>query len=221
VIARPLDIDFVELLKEFHRDRISGDKRRSEGLHLSEIVHSIIKKLDPKRFPDGEVEAEVAHMGFLFEDTLSWVFAKEFSNSKQQEIEYDDILMTIDGWRNGRVQEFKCTKMSAANPITSHKFMPWMIRTKGYCKALGVREAELVVLFVNGSYELGGGRFGTTRVKGWRLEWSEREIEENWQMIRRERDRILQGQRQKTKPRSGGSGSKGSAKSGGRSTTDE
>lgn len=55
-------------------------------------------------------------------------------------------------------------------------------------------ECELVVLFINGSYELGGGRFGRQIGRGWVMTYSEREVEDNWRMVLRARDRILRGE---------------------------
>ena len=44
------------------------------------------------------------------------------------------------------------------------------------------REAELYALFVNGNYERGEGK-GGPEMKRWEVEFTEREIEENWMAI--------------------------------------
>jgi hypothetical protein len=60
----------------------------------------------------------------------------------------------------------------------------------GGLKATGATECELVVLHVNGAYEMGGGRFGEERANAWLLSFTTREVEENWRMILRARDRM-------------------------------
>lgn len=187
--AEPLNIDWLEEIRAYQRER---SRRRSAGRHLSEVVSRIVNQIEPDRYPAGEIDPALAQQGFVWEDVLSEVFARQFGSARQLEGEKDGILMTMDGFRmpERRVQEFKFSKMSAANPITSRKFQPWMIRTAGYCKLMGVEEAEIVVLFVNGSYELGGGRFGATVPKGWVVRFSKQEIEENWEWILRTRDEM-------------------------------
>jgi hypothetical protein len=192
--AEPLNIDFREELRAWQGER---SRSRTPGRHLSDIVSRIIKQVDPGRYPDGPGDPALFQQGFIWEDVLSLVFARQFGSAQQIETESDGIIMTLDGLRVGsgpsspsRVQEFKASKMSAGNPITSQKFLPWMIRTAGYCHAMDTNEAEIVVLFLNGSYELGGGRFGATVPKGWRIIFTPQEIREHWEWILRTRDQI-------------------------------
>lgn len=193
--AELLKIDWYEELREFHRKRSIS---RAPGRHLSDIVSRIVKQTEPGRFGDGPIDPALAHQGFVWEDALSLVFARQFGFARQIEAELDGITGTLDGFRlrdlDGsrcrRVVEFKMSKMSAANLIESKKFEPWHIRTMGYCQMMDCDEAEIVVLFINGSYELGGGRFGATIPKGWRIRYSKTERRENWDWILRTRDEM-------------------------------
>lgn len=191
MIATPLDLDIVSELRLIHKRRV---RRRSKGRHLSQIIHYLQTKLEPGRYdqdPDIDL-GPVFHMGFLLEDFFSEVLGQQFSKgrARQQEIELDGIFMTIDGFNaeDWRVVEFKATKMSAAHNPASNKFWHWRLRTSGYCRAMDTRQAELIAYHVNGSYELGGGRFGRQVFKPWLLEFTEREQEENWSTILRARD---------------------------------
>lgn len=183
-------IDWNEEFRRFQRER---SRLRTRGRHLSDIVARIMLQVDPKRFSyDKEINPALAQQGFIWEDVLSWVFARQFGFPTQIEAELDGIIGTLDGHRarENRPVEMKATKISAANPITSSKFQHWHIRTMGYCKMFDATEAELVVLHINGSYELGGGRFGDTIPRAHLLQFTRRERDEHWDWIRRTRDEM-------------------------------
>lgn len=193
--AEPLNIDWREEFRAFQAMR---SRSRSRGRHLSEIVARIIKKIDPNRYGSGPMDPVLAQQGFIWEDVLSYAFARQFGFAQQTEVEKDGIIGTLDGHRLrtatgqrvNRVWEAKSTKISAANAITSSKFQPWTLRTSGYCTMLDTDEAEIIALFLNGGYELGGGRFGAPVAKGWLVRWSKRERQEDWDWILRERDEM-------------------------------
>ncbi len=198
--SEPLNIDFAGEFRAFQANR---SKSRSRGRHLSEIVSRIVRKIDPNRYGTGPGDPTLFQQGFIWEDVLSHAFARQFGFAQQTEIEKDGIIGTLDGHRLrtpsgdrcNRIVEMKATKMSAVNAITSAKFQPWMIRTAGYCTMLDTDEAELWALFLNGSYELGGGRFGAPVAKGWLLRWTKRELTETWEWILRERDEMDEEER--------------------------
>ena len=193
--ATLLDIDFETELRNLQRERA---RDRSKGIHLSQIIHYIIEILEPKRFGGKEIDPALVHGGFIWEDVMSAAFMHQFGHTKQIEIQRDDIYMTLDGFsaKRWRVIEMKCTKMSARNPIRSRKFMHWHMQIMGYCLGMRTQEAELIPLFLNGAYELGGGRFGKPVVgmKGhpYLLYFTKRELIENWDWILRSRDEMLE-----------------------------
>lgn len=200
--AELLDIDWDEQLRAFHSQR----GRRDESMpHLSTLVNRAMARRFPARFGsylDGPPDAALAHQGFVWEDVLSGVFSKIYGRDARQMVaERDGILGTLDGFRlgastihgipdapNGRVLEAKFSKMSAAHRIDSSHFQHWMMRTSGYCTMMGTDEAEFAIMHVNGSYELGGGRFGMTIPRAWRVIFSPYERKENWDQVLRERE---------------------------------
>lgn len=190
--AFPLRLDFEAELERWHKQRV---KDRTHGRHLSEIIHRIIKKLDPKRF-GSPYEPTIGHMGFVWEDVVSYVLSRQLGGDvrgkPQIELERDGIFMTMDWFntRTWRVREYKATKMSGATDIRSNKFRHWHYQLMAYCLEMDTDEAELVPLFINGSYELAGGRFGKTVAIPYVIRYTAMEKRENWEMILRERDRM-------------------------------
>ena len=186
--AQPLDIDIEAELVRFQARRVT---RRSPGRHLSEVLHYLMNVIDPKRFANGPIDPLLAQGGFIWEDVLNHVFANQLG-MKQIELCRDEIFVTLDGFNTAkwRTREAKATKISANNPITSSKFLHWHMQMMGGCKVAETEECELVVLHLNGAYELAGGKFGKTVGKPWLMWFSKREIEDNWRMILRTRDRM-------------------------------
>ena len=192
--ASRLDIDIRGELERFQARRV---RYRSPGRHLSEVVKYIMTKIEPKRFAGGgKIDPLMAAGGFIWEDALSWVLGRQLG-LRQIEVEQDGIFITLDGFNRAqwRTREAKSTKISAANPIASEKFWHWHVQVMGGCKAMDATECEIVVLHVNGSYELGGGRFGEPVANAWVVSYTPREIEENWRMILRARDRMEKEER--------------------------
>jgi hypothetical protein len=187
--AKPLGYD---LEAEIRRHQAGRVRDRSTGRHLSEIVHWIVQNMDPQRFAGGAVDPIAVHQGFIWEDVWDQVLGHQLGNGRQMEMCEDGIFMTpdqldFDSWR---VREFKATKLSAGHPIRGSKFFHWHVQVMAYCRAMGTLEAELIVLHINGSYELGGGRFGKTVARPWLLTFTPRELEENWRMVLRARDQM-------------------------------
>lgn len=180
--ATPLDIDFEAELRAYHRRRSD----RSPGRHLSDILDRICRALEPKRYTGGDIDTLTVHAGFLWEDVAAVALLQHLGyKPKQLEILHDGVYFTLDGYsaKRRRVIETKDTKMSASNPIRSSKFMRWHMQMMAYCWVMGVTECELYVRFVNGSYELAGGRFGKPVMKGWLLRFTRQELRENWTQI--------------------------------------
>lgn len=191
--ALKLDIDFEAELRALQAER---SRNRSKGLHQSEIIHHIVSKLEPNRFgDDSPIDPILAQSGFLWEDVMSRVLTHQIAGTKGQlELENDGIFQTLDGFsaQRWRIIEAKATKMSARNPIRSRKFDHWHMQIMGYCKTMRTIEAELYPLFINGSYELAGGRFGKMIVTPYLMTYTQREIDDNWRLMLMTRDEILE-----------------------------
>lgn len=188
--ASRLDVDIEA---EFSRLQARRVKHRSPGRHLSEIVKYIITVLHPERYGGEGISPLRAQVGFMWEDLLSRTLARQLGMKQIEVMDQESrIYLTLDGMntREWRTREAKCTKISAANPITSARFWHWHIQMMAGCWVMETRQCELVVLHVNGSYELGGGKFGEEKATPWLLEFTDREIVDNWRMVVRAGERM-------------------------------
>ncbi len=187
-----LDVDFDAKLRALQAQRSAS---RSAGRHLSHVIHHILERYDKKRFGGREIDPVLAHGGFVWEDVMSRAFAGTFGNDQiEVQDEETGLFMTLDGFsaKRWRVIEYKMTKISARNDIRSSKFWHWHMQIMAYCRYMRTREAELLPMFVNGSYELAGGRLGKPVLgqggRAFVMKYTDREVEENWDMLKREND---------------------------------
>lgn len=107
------------------------------------------------------------------------------------EMACEGIFMTHDGesldvvYREGRedhllaVHEIKATYKSTKTVGNLDTQWMWLAQIKAYCHGLGTRLAYLHVLFVNGDYSYPM----TPKLKVWRLEFTDDEIAENWELL--------------------------------------
>lgn len=174
---------------------LTRDEQR-EGLHLSSIIKSILIGLDPKRFSGGLTSAAYSRfeVGFAFEDAL----ARRRTDRHillQQAFEKDGIRFTPDGINIATnpwvVLESKATWMSLKQGIDHPKFRHWFWQIMGYCHGVDTNRGLLEVLFVNGDY-----RPSQPVLKAWELEFTPRELQENWLMLLNQK-RALQKRRRK------------------------
>jgi hypothetical protein len=168
----------------------SGSRTRGV-LHLSDIYKSLNQTLDPKRF-DASKPMSLPHLevGLLFESMLEEALARKYGTVRPGEVVSDEgVWMSPDGVNPEAeaVEEFKATFMSSRDGILDvfgipHvKFQHWFWQIKAYCRALGVRKAILTVFFICGDYT----RPFTPQMKRYAMEFSDAEIEENWQLLMR------------------------------------
>ena len=161
---------------------------RSEGLHQSTIIKSIMQKVYPKRFKEAKATDDLPWekfaLGWAWEESLSRSFA-ELADVVMHpgELELDGIIGTPDGLNvtgDGCLEEYKATYISARNEIKSDKFLHWHMQTKGYLKMLGIQPVVIYrVFFVCGDYQYPIGPLW----KSWRVEFEQHDIETNWQLL--------------------------------------
>lgn len=169
---------------------------RSAGpgvLHLSTIyqdIESSIALRERSEFTEKELEFFRAG-GFLWERVWSQAFAESIRGGaivRPGEVYVEGITGSPDNWdiASNRVIETKCTWKSSAKFESLEKyFWLWLVQMKGYCRMVGTKEAELYVFFMMGDYRGSG-----PQCNGLLLEWTEKEIEDNWKMLKRHaRDR--------------------------------
>ncbi len=195
----------------------SGEDR-TPGLHLSDIIKAIMKKIDPKTYDnDTPMDPNVIEPGFAFEVALERAFnVRRMDILRIGEVEKDGVIMSPDGVDFGdppTLEEFKFTKKSAKDtpwPCGMHaqpredcnycttefgpKFYVYLLQIKAYCYALGLRHARLRVMFVNGNYS-SGANFTPPEFRNWAFEFTEEELAKHWAYMLREAE--IAGLRQK------------------------
>lgn len=184
IILRPDTIDQLVF---------DASPERTKGLHVSQIIKSICAELDPKRFAHtDDLPWALFETGFTFERVLEMAFAARLPQIfRPGEITLDGVIMSPDGidpdgstfsfrmsGEPSVLEEYKFTKMSSSGAPDSPKFFHWFVQMKAYCLALGTPRARLRALFINGDY-----RLRDLQYKVWDIEFTEDELQENWQML--------------------------------------
>jgi hypothetical protein len=152
------------------------------GIHLKSVVDDLFKLLFAPKGEDGEID-DVAlarmEMGFLFEDALSAAFGDRMA-PRYDGMLCDGIWANPDGVRleDGIIEEYKVT-WAGSHTRPPDANWRWMAQVKGYCKVYGFRTVVFRVLYVCGDY----AKPIRPQYKVFRCEFSELEVEQNWQMI--------------------------------------
>jgi hypothetical protein len=162
---------------------------RSPGLHLSTIYRDIEKTIKPR--DEWCTQEELAFFGaggFLWERVFSKCHAEAVSDGdgnrdivRPGEFELDGIigspdLIRVSDWT---LLETKATWRSVNKfDALERWFWPWIVQCKGYAKMIGTDTCEIHVFFFCGDW-----RPPVPCARSIRLEFTAREIEENWNMI--------------------------------------
>jgi hypothetical protein len=155
---------------------------RASGLHLTDIIKYIQDQINPYKgegFSDAQLTMEI---GFIWEDLLSYVLGNRIGK-RLNDLECDGIYCNPDGLgydpEDGKtpvVEEYKCTWRSMRKPPTDDP--RWMMQIKAYCHVLGTRIAVMYICYLMGDYKGSG-----PQSRAFRIEFTEQEIEENWNTI--------------------------------------
>jgi hypothetical protein len=161
---------------------------RSPGLHLSAIYNDLFQDLEPKRFVRGTTPDPLRlEAGLSLEYALEDAFKRRGIDRPGEFRTPEGIIFTPDLliYNHGlRVGETKLTWLSSREvprePSSSFpsKFDKWFTQVKGYCHGLETPFARLYSYFVNGSY-----RPMVPELLAWDIEFSARELQENWAVI--------------------------------------
>jgi hypothetical protein len=176
---------------------------RGRGTHVSGIIRAIamhtgILKADgvdePSMSDSRVITDPVAILrmciGLAWEEYYLGVFLKGNKVVKHPgELCVDGIYMQPDGasrdWSDVRrvmitsVHEVKATYKSINTVGDLTKEWLWLTQVKAYCKGLQTTHAKLHVLFLCGDYKMPI----RPMVKEWTLEFTKKEVEENWDML--------------------------------------
>jgi hypothetical protein len=175
VIATPREVSVADLQP--------AGSPRSPGLHVSQVLKSILVKLEPERF-GGEMDWTKIELGFAVEALIEHAFRdRQQDILRLGELWKDEIAGTPDGmsFHDGTliIHEIKCTWMSSTDCPDHKKFAHWIWQIKSYCHMAETCHARLHVFFVNGNYK----DSRSPEYKEWDLLFSPSELEENWMMV--------------------------------------
>lgn len=175
----PLDVD-RHLVSQSDRVHL-----RSAGVHLSQIYYDIESTLTPREEME-QAQLEVYRSaGFLWEYVFSKAMAESLESDvyvRPGEVELDGIIGSPDLYntREGRVADTKFMWKSARKLENLEKFFwTWLIQLKGYCKMMGIQDAELFVFACNGNYKP-----PVPVARHIVIHFSVHELEANWMMIK-------------------------------------
>ena len=190
-----MQITKIETLSSHYFSEEAASRGRSEGLHLSDILEDIQQTLEPRDYDsEGRDWDPYRKLGFIWERALKLASLKAAYERGDLidpgELKVDGIWMSPDGLHLGdaALEEWKLTYKSSRR-LEQHgldgAFPRWFWQMKSYCHALGTRRANLRVFFVNGDYRWLKGGEESDKDMAWRIEFTEREIQDNWRMITR------------------------------------
>jgi hypothetical protein len=156
---------------------------RSKGVHVSEIIRRILNDLHPGKYLEFSPDADPTRLciGLAWEDFLG----KHFDSQGRNLIHNPELTIPpgIHGtpdfidMDDGLIIESKCTWKSSNRDI-EEDYRPWFWQIQSYLYGTGFRKAQLYVAFVMGDYRNSG-----PQVKRWDMEFSQREIDDNWSML--------------------------------------
>lgn len=187
----------IELIEEHFQPFQQEWRSKAEDtgkIHLSDIAKYVEWKLalsKPVKAVDWDLTLAAA-VGFLWEDLLSLVLHERYA-CRIGEIELDGIVGSPDGLSDNdplRIEqvvneEYKATWKSANSPPEDNWY--WMCQFKSYCKMLGVHVTVLRVLYINGDYRGSGPMY-----RVFRIQFTDEELDENWNLILDHRNEMLE-----------------------------
>lgn len=162
---------------------------RSPGLHISEIYGDLYRRLEPERYGKGEPNPLLLEAGLSLETVIEDGLKGRLGHRPGEVVSPEGIISSPDlVLVNGhiRVGEIKCTWMSCREmPIAEanvwpQKFSRWNVQMMWYCSELGLNHARLIGFFVNGNYKP-----PQPKLLAWDVEYTDRELQENRQMLLR------------------------------------
>lgn len=185
-----VELSEYDLTLDFFPHRKEGeDPIRTPGVHLTDIIKDIMETSGMQRTVSGNVWGMdqlnlAAEVGFMWEEILSNAM-KDRLPYRIGEVTVDGIIMSPDGLEvdeeeeeNGGLVlgEYKAVWHSSRRlPVDQWK---WMTQIKGYCKGVGTNVVKMCILYLMGDYKGSGPQY-----KGYKIRFTDLEIEENWSML--------------------------------------
>lgn len=212
-----LRFEKFELSEDDVRGGILGSSMATGSRHPGVHQSSIIRYINPpaSRNTTTELTSWYREVGFAWEMALETVFKVRMQHHHRDRVhqvtfEVDGIHqspdgLVFDGPPPGLVpsapgpvedflEEYKCTWRSKRNVGVApnytefyDNFWSWHIQTMGYCRSAKVTRCDFYVLFINGDYVpmIPDACYISVR-------YSPQEIEENWEMVLKNRDEMIE-----------------------------
>lgn len=172
---------------------VSKGGRTTDTLHVSALYNDLFQDLEPKRYTRGGTPDPLRlEAGLAFEEMLENALKERIASTHRPgEIISDEGIIASPDLiiynSHIRVGEIKLTWMSCRGlPDTVSngfppKFDKYFVQMKAYCHILDTPYARLLGFFVNGDYAKDGPM--SPMFKAWDVEFTARELKENWQML--------------------------------------
>jgi len=176
---------------------------RSEGTHVSEIIRYLCIKLGHYETDDGKpIPLTRWQLGSTLEHTIALRYREHFPDryTGGVELEKDGLFGTVDlidtvEWA---VDEIKLTWMSSRHEPTSKKYWKYWVQLMAYCWMLETSLGRLHVCNLNGDYSYDPDTGGPLYRK-WEAVFTKRELEDNWNMLLKNRADVEKEKRAKGK----------------------
>lgn len=185
-------LDRIDLANRVPLTRPEKQAQRSSGIHLSGVLRYIAIR---SKLVDWVKQVEEEELPLRMALGIAW---EEFAVSLYPEIRWqpgevvdDDIFSSTDGLvfagrKVSTVEEFKLTWKK---PMTGRDLMNywlWMSQGKGYAYGWKTQVVNWHVLYINGDWKPPSPVY-----KRYLVEFSQKEIQDNWQMVRDNRDQAI------------------------------
>lgn len=166
-------------------DLLSTDLVRTPGLHCSDIYSALYRELEPTRYTDAPMNPVMLALGTAWEKHLEFLLIRNECPVMRPEafvtkegIGFSPDLIVSNGIM--RVGEIKLTFMSLKESLDDPKFSKYHTQAMAYGYHLGTPYARFYVTFVNG---VGGWRKPDPQFRMYDVEYTARELQDNWQML--------------------------------------
>lgn len=165
------------------------DEPRQKGTHLSDLTRPLLKDMGYWKGKGGFTDMELtAEIGTLWEEIYSRCMADKYI-FKPPQIQKDGIWLAPDGIGPDPagivplvVEEVKFTWKSTKSCPTEQ--LHYMLQLKSYCYALDTTVGIMRIFHCMGDYKGSGPIYRVSRIV-----FTQRELERNWEMILRARDK--------------------------------
>ncbi len=171
------------------------DRHGDEIDHVSTIIRSLCIKLghfDDRGYEVDDATRTLWELGHAFEGAVRQSLCGRYAEHNPDRfcvpgtVEKEGLFGNIDlaDTHDSAVIEMKLTKLSSRHDPDSDKFWKYWVQVKAYCYMMGWPLARLHVCHINGDYR---GNSGPT-YNVWEDRFSERELFENFRMLKTHRD---------------------------------